>query len=139
MTAVIGGYYYTYKTSWTKTGAIPHLQDLGLINITRGDWAQHEFYWWNDKWNLFDLGRKVELRISALEDAASKLVLNYDTSNEENMMVAPINYTDAQLVAIARQKYGNLREVTVFLTDGSLTADPFTLDVSHLDGTNVLG
>ena len=139
MTAVIGGYYYTYKTSWTKTGAIPHLQDLGLVNITRGDWAQHEFYWWNDKWNLFDLDRKVELRISALEDAVSKLVLNYDTSNEENMMVAPINYTDAQLVAIARQKYGNLREVTVFLTDGSLTADPFTLDVSHLDGTNVLG
>lgn len=138
-TAVIGNSYYTYRTSWTRTGEVPDLQDLGLINILNGDWAQRELYWWDDHWNLLDIDPRTETRISELEDAVPDLVLNYDTSNEENMMVAPINYTDAQLVTLAHQKFGNVREVTVYLTDGSLTASPFILDVSHLDGTDVLG
>jgi hypothetical protein len=138
-TAVIGNSYYTYGNSWTRTGEVPDLQDLGLINILSGTWAQREFYWWDDEWNLLDLDPNTDARISVLEAAADKVVLNYDTTNEENMMVAPINYTDAQLVTLAHQKFGNVREVTVYLTDGSLTASPFILDVSHLDGTDVLG
>lgn len=137
-TAIIGDSYYTYGTSWTRTGKVPHLQDLGVVNILKGGWAQREFYWWNDKWNLIDLDPKTEPRITALEQGVGKAVLNYNTTNEENMMVAPINYTDAQLVTLAHQKYGNAREVVVYLTDGSLTASPFILDVSHLDGADVL-
>ena len=136
--AVIGDSYYTYRTSWTRTGEVPYLQDFGLINILKGDWAQRELYWWDDKWNLLDLDPNTERRIAALEEAVPELVLNYDTSNEENMMTAPINYTDAQLVTLAHQKFGNVREVVVYLTDGSLTASPFILDVSHLDGADVL-
>lgn len=138
-TAVIGNSYYTYGNSWTRTGEVPDLQDLGLVNILSGTWAQREFYWWDDGWNLLDLDPNTDARISVLEAAADKVVLNYDTSNEENIMTAPINYTDAQLVTLAHQKFGNVREVVVYLTDGSLTSDPFILDVSHLDGTDVLG
>lgn len=137
-TAVIAGRHYIYRTSWTSQGAVPHLQDLGLINILKGDWAQREFYWWDDQWNLLDLDPKTEPRIAALEAGVDEVVFNYDPDNEENMMVAPINYTDAQLVTLAHQKYGNAREVVVYLTDGSLTASPFILDISHLDGTDVL-
>lgn len=137
-TAVIAGRHYIYRTSWTSQGAVPHLQDLGLINILKGDWAQREFYWWDDQWNLLDLDPKTEPRIAALEAGVDEVVFNYDPNNEENMMVAPINYTDAQLVTLAHQKYGNAREVVVYLTDGSLTASPFILDISHLDGTDVL-
>lgn len=138
-TAVIGGDYYTYGTSWSKTGAVPHLQDLGLINILKGEWAQREFYWWDDKWNLFDLDPNTDARIAALEEGAENAILNYDSNNRENMMVAPINYSDSQILTLARSKYGNDREVVVYLTDGSLTAEPFTLDVSYLDGADVLG
>lgn len=137
-TAVIAGRHYIYRTSWTSQGAVPHLQDFGLINILKGDWAQREFYWWDDQWNLLDLDPKTEPRIAALEAGVDEVVFNYDPNNEENMMVAPINYTDAQLVTLAHQKYGNAREVVVYLTDGSLTASPFILDISHLDGTDVL-
>jgi hypothetical protein len=138
-TAVIGDSYFTYTNSWRRTGLVPDLQDLGLVNILSGTWAQREFFWWDDKWNLLDLDPSTEPRIAALEDAEDDIVLNYDTSNEENMMTAPINYTDAQLVTLAHQKFGNAREVVVYLTDGSLTSSPFILDVSHLDGTDVLG
>ena len=137
-TAIVGDSVYVYGSSWTRQGDIPNLGDLGLVSISKGKWAQHEYYWWNGKWNLLNLNPSTEPRVVELEKNVARAVYNYDKSNEENMLVAPINYTDANLVTLAQSKYGTSREVTVYLTDGSLTGSPFILDISRLDGNDKL-
>lgn len=131
--AVIGKDYYTYGgNKWVKTGEVPYLQDLGLINITKGSWAQHEWYWWNDQWQMLDADTaNLEKRLSALEEEQDEVVFDEDNEHH-NMMIAPINFTNLQISARATKKYQN-EDVTVFLYEGGGGSTCFTLDVDLLD------
>lgn len=55
-TLVIGTHWYEYKNNaWVDKGEIPDLDPFGTIVITKGtDYANHEFYWFADEWNLLD-------------------------------------------------------------------------------------
>ena len=130
-TAVIGDDYYTYNgSSWSRTGGVTDLQNFGLIVILKGTWAGHEFYYWDDKWNLLDPDLSaITARIEALE--ATNPVLSYETTDYKVAVVSN-GLTDAQILATVPTDPN--KPTIIFVA--KMTDDPyFTLDVDALDDT----
>lgn len=132
--AVVGQDYYVYENSeWVKKGKVPDLQDLGLVNILKGFWANHEWYWWNDEWNMLDADTvDLERRLSVLENNKDNVVYDED-EDHNNMMIAPITNSNYQIGSLAQAKYPD-EQVTVFLYEETTPSSTcFTLDVDLLD------
>lgn len=133
---VVGDIYYTYtKGKWVETGTVPYLKDLGLINILKGDYALHEFYWWDAKWNMFDAETKeLKRRLTALEENKDDIVYNIEDGHI-NMMALPIAYSDNQVFAAVKSAYAS-QDTVVYLYEGGTGPTPstcFHLNVDLLD------
>lgn len=128
-TAVIGNSYYTYNgSSWAETGNVPDLQNFGLIVILNGEWANHEFYWWDNKWNLLDPDlTDITARIDALE--ATNPVISYDADTYKIAVVSNA-LTDEQIKNLVPTDPE--KPTLIFVIQ--MADDPyFRLDVDALD------
>lgn len=128
-TAVIGDSYYRYDgTEWEIIDEVPYLQDLGLIVILDGEWAQHEFYWWGDGWNILDVttAGDYDSRLTVLESANP--VTSGDNDNY-NIGLGTTRQTDAEI--LADNPSDGSRPTMVFIKDYG--DEYFRLDRDALD------
>lgn len=79
-TLVMGENWYEYRNNaWVDKGKVKDLAPFGTILIKQGtDYANHEFYWFADEWNLLDFERGPMAEKIALYESKDDLVTNQD-------------------------------------------------------------
>lgn len=79
-TLVMGENWYEYRNNaWVDKGKVKDLAPFGTILIKQGtDYANHEFYWFADEWNLLDFERGPMAEKIALYEGKDDLVTNQD-------------------------------------------------------------
>lgn len=77
-TLVMGDHWYEYRNNaWVDKGEVPNLGPFGTIVITQGtDYANHEFYWFGDVWNLLDFEKGPMADKIAQYESKDDLVTN---------------------------------------------------------------
>lgn len=79
-TLVMGENWYQYSNNaWVNKGKVKDLAPFGTILIKQGtDYANHEFYWFADEWDLLDFERGPMAEKIALYESKDDLVVNQD-------------------------------------------------------------